>query len=152
MILCSGWNGVSLAIDWETLDSSPLELQDLPGISMVRCSLLWPVPPVIPVPGISGPTHLIVSPVYPAQSLGMGCAEVSPQGRKRLAALAPVGAPPGPAWPCWGIPGCSTGGAGASGHCGAPEISLSPAMLSLPSPPCLCPPAASRSAGSAGSG
>lgn len=69
MLLCSGWNGVSLAMDWEAPDSSPLELQDLAGISMVRC---WPIPPVMPVPGISGPTHLIACFVHPAQGLGTG--------------------------------------------------------------------------------
>lgn len=30
MLLCSEWNGVSLAMNWKALDSSPLEQQDLP--------------------------------------------------------------------------------------------------------------------------
>lgn len=40
MLLCSGWNGVSLAMDWKALDSSALELQDLAWHLHGTCSLL----------------------------------------------------------------------------------------------------------------
>lgn len=46
--------------------------------------------------------------------------------------MAPLGAHPGPAWPCWGIAEPSTGGAGASGHCGAPRDSPEPSDAQPP--------------------
>lgn len=119
----------------------PWSCRTWPGISMAHAasSRCWPVPPVMPASGTGGPTHVTASPVQLAQSLGTGLFQASPLGRRRLEALAPVGACPGPAQLCWGIPGPSRGGAGASGHCGAPRdfpepSNAQPPQTSTPAP------------------